>query len=183
MSTISGLHISGVTRDGHGPRRTLINPATGLEVAEVSEGSVADAQESVSAARGAFASWSGRTAGERSRILLRLADLIESHGEELSKMEVSDSGKPFTTFLEGEIPFAVDNLRCSPITRRKRRRNSKFRIYIDAYSKAYRSRSQYCSLEFPFGDGYLEDGSSACCRKYCCFKTCAGNSSNIFAPC
>ncbi len=111
MSTISGLHISGVTRDGHGPRRTLINPATGLEVAEVSEGSVADAQESVSAARGAFASWSGRTAGERSRILLRLADLIESHGEELSKMEVSDSGKPFTTFLEGEIPFAVDNLR------------------------------------------------------------------------
>ena len=111
MSTISGLHISGITRDGKGPRRTLINPATGLAVAEVAEGSVQESQECVAAARNAFPSWSAKTPGERSRILLRLADLIETHGGELTNMEVSDSGKPYATFFEGEIPFAVDNLR------------------------------------------------------------------------
>ncbi|MEI7549426.1 MAG: aminobutyraldehyde dehydrogenase [Actinomycetes bacterium] len=111
MSNISGLHISGATREGRGNRRILINPASGIAVAEVSEASIDDAHESVAAARGAFSTWSGKTAGERSRILLRLADLIELHGEELTRMEVRDCGKPFATFLEGEIPFAVDNLR------------------------------------------------------------------------
>ena len=77
MSNISGLHISGATREGRGNRRILINPASGIAVAEVSEASIDDAHESVAAARGAFSTWSGKTAGERSRILLRLADLIE----------------------------------------------------------------------------------------------------------
>ncbi|MGD9954600.1 MAG: aminobutyraldehyde dehydrogenase [Candidatus Nanopelagicales bacterium] len=107
----AGLHIDGVTRDGSGGVRTLLDPADGTVTAEVHEASAAEVGAAVASARAAQAEWAGRTAGERARVLLRLADLVEAHGERLTELEVRESGKPWSTFLDGELPFAADNLR------------------------------------------------------------------------
>lgn len=44
-------------------------------------------------------------------MLLRLADLVEADAEELTRLEVEETGKPAAVFRDGELPFAVDNLR------------------------------------------------------------------------
>lgn len=106
-----GVHIAGKSRAGRGEVVELFDPATGLKISEISQGSLDDVELATSASRAAFPSWASKTPSERSRILLRLADLIEENAVELTEMEVSDSGKPYATFLEGEIPFAVDNMR------------------------------------------------------------------------
>lgn len=108
---VNGLYISGKSRPGRGSIAELIDPASGLTFAEVSQASLDDVSLATQAAREAFPAWMSKTPSERSRILLRLADLIEQSAVELADLEVSDSGKPYATFLEGEIPFAVDNLR------------------------------------------------------------------------
>ncbi|MEY9875056.1 betaine-aldehyde dehydrogenase [Streptacidiphilus sp. MAP12-33] len=108
---IDGLFIDGEGRPGGGGVRTLRDPATGEAVAEITEATPAEVATAVTSARSAAASWADRTAGERARVLLRLADLVEEHAEELTELEVRESGKPWATFRDGELPFATDNLR------------------------------------------------------------------------
>ncbi|MEV0582402.1 aminobutyraldehyde dehydrogenase [Nonomuraea sp. NPDC050310] len=91
--------------------RQLINPATGQPFDEVPDTSVEAVAKAVQRARTAFATWSELTPGERSRVLLRLADLVEADAEELTRLEVEETGKPAAVFRDGELPFAVDNLR------------------------------------------------------------------------
>jgi betaine-aldehyde dehydrogenase len=91
--------------------RTLINPATGTPVAEVPDSSPSDVAGAVRLARSAYEVWRDTTPGERARVLLRLADLVEADAEELTRLEVEDTGKPAAVFRDGELPFAVDNLR------------------------------------------------------------------------
>ena len=59
----------------------------------------------------AGAEWAARTPGERARVLLRLADLLEEDGAELTRLEVEETGKPVAVVADGELPFAADNLR------------------------------------------------------------------------
>ncbi|WP_193048553.1 aminobutyraldehyde dehydrogenase [Mycolicibacterium baixiangningiae] len=96
---------------GSGGERVLVNPANGTPTATVSEASVAEAAHAVGAAAEAFPEWSGRTAGERARALLRWADLIDTHAAELTALEVAETGKPEAVFRDGELPFGTDNLR------------------------------------------------------------------------
>lgn len=103
--------IGGRRIGGAGPLRPLRNPATGQMIAEVPDATPFQVDEAVRAALRAFEVWSGSTPAERSRILLRLADLIESHADELVRLEVEETGKPYATAREGELPFAVDNVR------------------------------------------------------------------------
>ncbi|MEU8317705.1 aminobutyraldehyde dehydrogenase [Nonomuraea sp. NPDC048881] len=91
--------------------RELINPATGLPCAEIPDTPVADVAAAVRTARGAFEEWAQTTPAERQRLLLRLADLVEADAEELTRLEVEETGKPAAVFRDGELPFAVDNLR------------------------------------------------------------------------
>ncbi|GAA1730897.1 aminobutyraldehyde dehydrogenase [Nonomuraea sp. AD125B] len=91
--------------------RELINPATGLPCAEVADTPVEGVASAVTAARAAYAEWSETTPAERARLLLRLADLVEADAEELTRLEVEETGKPAAVFRDGELPFAVDNLR------------------------------------------------------------------------
>jgi betaine-aldehyde dehydrogenase len=55
--------------------------------------------------------WSATTPGERALALLKLADLIEAHTEELSALESDNAGKPIDAVRGDESPFIVDNLR------------------------------------------------------------------------
>ena len=88
-----------------------IAPATGEVLAEVPESDYHDVDDAVHFARLAFESWSRTPASERSRLLLRLADLIERDLEELARIESEDTGKTITLARRLDIPRAVANFR------------------------------------------------------------------------
>jgi betaine-aldehyde dehydrogenase len=94
-----------------GASEEIVNPATGEAIAEAPLSSAEDVDRAVKAARRAFEEWSTKTPGDRAAALLKLADAIEEHGEELADIESADAGKPRHAFLEDEIPFAADNVR------------------------------------------------------------------------
>src|SRR3954447_12778676 len=94
-----------------GATEPVLNPATGQEIGQAPLSSEEDVNRAVAAARRAFEGWMNTTPGERSLALLKLADRLEEHAEELSDLEAEDAGKPRNAFLEDEMPFLVDNLR------------------------------------------------------------------------
>jgi betaine-aldehyde dehydrogenase len=94
-----------------GQTEAVLNPATGETIAQAPVSTAADVDRAVEAARGAFEDWSGATPGERAGALLKLADSIEEHAEEIAALESDNAGKPINAFREDEIPFMVDNLR------------------------------------------------------------------------
>ena len=95
-----------------GQTEPVINPATGEEIERMTVSGPEDVDRAVAAARRAFeGGWGTTTPGERSAMLLALADSIEEHADELADLEAADAGKPRSAFLEDEIPFMADNLR------------------------------------------------------------------------
>ena len=94
-----------------GRTEEVVNPATGEPIAEAPLSTADDVDRAVAAAREAFDGWAATTPGERALMLLKLADAIEEHAEELADLESADAGKPRKAFLEDEIPAMVDNLR------------------------------------------------------------------------
>jgi betaine-aldehyde dehydrogenase/aminobutyraldehyde dehydrogenase len=93
-----------------GATEAIINPATGGQIATAPLGSARDVDVAVRAAGEAFEGWAGTPPGERARALLRLADRVDEHAEELAQLESLNVGKPITV-ARAEIPFAADNLR------------------------------------------------------------------------
>ncbi len=75
-----------------------VNPSTGEEICQIAEADSADVEKAVRAARAAFdhGPWRKMQASDRGRLLLRLADLIETHADELAALEALDNGKPFS---------------------------------------------------------------------------------------
>ncbi|MBJ7439517.1 MAG: aldehyde dehydrogenase family protein [Sphingopyxis sp.] len=75
-----------------------INPADGEVLGHAAAGDAADVDAAVDAARKAFEdpAWSGMAPHARSRLLLRIADKIEAHAEELAQIESRDNGAPLT---------------------------------------------------------------------------------------
>ncbi|WP_029352329.1 aldehyde dehydrogenase family protein [Bosea sp. 117] len=73
------------------------NPATGEAIADIAEGDAADIDLAVAAARRAFTGpWSRFTPFQRQQCLLRFADLIETHFDELCVIDVLDMGVPIS---------------------------------------------------------------------------------------
>jgi aldehyde dehydrogenase (NAD+) len=78
-----------------GKRFESRNPATGELLATVAEGDKEDVDRAVAAARKAFAGpWSRFTPYERQQLLLKLADLVERHFDELTTLDTLDMGAP-----------------------------------------------------------------------------------------
>jgi betaine-aldehyde dehydrogenase len=94
-----------------GATEEVTNPATGEAIAEMQLSSEEDVDRAVAAAKRAFPGWAGTTPGERAAAIIKLADLLEEHAEELADLEAADAGKPRGAFLEDEMPFLCDNLR------------------------------------------------------------------------
>jgi len=94
-----------------GQTEPILNPATGETIAQAPLSTAADVDRAVKAARAAFETWSVATPGERAVLLLKLADAIEEHADEISELESDNAGKPINAFRDDEIPFMVDNLR------------------------------------------------------------------------
>jgi betaine-aldehyde dehydrogenase len=73
--------------------------------------SVAAARAAIDAAALAGHDWGASLPSERSNALLALAVLIERDADELCRLEVEETGKPWAVMRDGELPFALDNLR------------------------------------------------------------------------
>ena len=88
------------------------NPATGEVLARVAEGTAADIDRAVRAARAALESgpWSSMDAADRGRLIFRLADLVEANAEELAALETLNSGKTITD-ARGDVQGTANFLR------------------------------------------------------------------------
>jgi len=91
----------------------VVNPATGEEIAQVSEASAKDIDLAVKAARKAYDEvWGERTpAAQRGKLLMKLADLVEKHNDELASIESLDNGKAFSIASSFDVPSVAANLR------------------------------------------------------------------------
>ncbi len=87
------------------------NAATGGVIAEMGLSGAADVDAAVAAAAAAFHEWREATPAERSLALLKIADEIESRGEELARIESENTGKPLALTISEEIPPGVDQIR------------------------------------------------------------------------
>ncbi|HEX4804863.1 MAG TPA: gamma-aminobutyraldehyde dehydrogenase [Conexibacter sp.] len=104
---VDGEHVDPV----EGKSEPIVNPATGDQIATAPLSGAADVDRAVQAARRAFGGWANATPGERSLALLKLADAVEEHGDELAELEAIDAGKPIEAVKADEIPVVADNLR------------------------------------------------------------------------
>jgi aminomuconate-semialdehyde/2-hydroxymuconate-6-semialdehyde dehydrogenase len=86
-----------------------VDPATGEKYARIASSDAKDVDRAVAAAVRAFPAWSTTAAGERSKILRRLARLIERDLDKLARAESVDSGKPLALARSVDIPRAVQN--------------------------------------------------------------------------
>src|SRR5213078_724093 len=93
-----------------GETMEVVNPATGEAIAEVPRGTKDDADRAVEAAKKALPEWLETTPGERAELLLKLADLLDEHAEELAELESQNVGKPLGS-AKDEMPVASDNIR------------------------------------------------------------------------
>jgi betaine-aldehyde dehydrogenase len=95
-----------------GNTRQIASPATGDVIAEVPEGTAEDVDRAVAAARRAFEeTWFDATPGERMRALLKMADLVEEHGDELGRLESENVGKVLALTMSEEVPVIADQFR------------------------------------------------------------------------
>jgi 1-pyrroline dehydrogenase len=88
----------------------VLNPATGETIAEVPCASAEDVDRAVQAAKKALPEWLETTPGERAEMLLKLADAIDAHSDELAELESRNVGKPLS-YAKDEIPVCSDNIR------------------------------------------------------------------------
>ena len=87
------------------------NPSNGQVYSLIPDSEKSDIDNAVSAAKEAFKTWSKTPKQERSDLLMRLADAIENHFDELVAAESKDNGKPETLAANVDIPRASSIIR------------------------------------------------------------------------
>lgn len=96
---------------GAGSALEVFEPATGGVLARAPDSGPEEVNAAVAAAAAAFPAWAGTPAHERSRLLLRLAELIDAETDALAEAESRNTGKPITLAREVDIPRSAANLR------------------------------------------------------------------------
>ena len=86
-----------------------IDPTTEADICQVAEADAADVDLAVKAARAAFETgpWSKMNASGRGRLLYKLADLIETHADEIAALEALDNGKPLSVAKAADLKLVV----------------------------------------------------------------------------
>src|SRR6185369_4589462 len=83
------------------------DPSTGERIASVAQGSEADVDAAVKAARKALPLWQGLTPHARARYLYALARQVQKHSRRLAVLETIDNGKPIRESRDIEIPLVA----------------------------------------------------------------------------
>nr|WP_246386411.1 aldehyde dehydrogenase family protein [Novosphingobium hassiacum] len=106
---IAGKWVSGASDE----LADVINPATTDVIGEVSIARDVDVDAAVIAARRAFEDgpWPRMTAGERARLIWKLADAIDGHSDELATLESLNGGNPFESNRQFDVRVAAERLR------------------------------------------------------------------------
>jgi aldehyde dehydrogenase (NAD+) len=86
---------------------TADNPATGASLAEITDGTAADVDAAVKAARAAFKSWSALSGYERGKYLYAIARMIQKHSRLFAVLESMDNGKPIRETRDADIPLVA----------------------------------------------------------------------------
>lgn len=106
---IGGQFVDSLSQD----EIAVIDPTSGEQVARVPAGGAADIDRAVTAARKAFDAgpWPRLTGPQRERIMLRLADLLETNAAEMSEIESVNSGRVLLATRAFDVDLSVDYLR------------------------------------------------------------------------
>ena len=98
-----------------GETAPTFNPATGAALVEVARCGSDDAERAVAGARAAFEDgrWANMAPMDRKMVLVRWAELIERHADELALLECLDVGKPIADTAGVDVPSAVRTIRWS----------------------------------------------------------------------
>ena len=106
------LYIGGRFVDAlDGKTLAVLNPHDNSTIADVALASAADVDRAVVAARAAFPRWSRLAAGERGRLLLKLADAIEANADELARLETLNTGHPIRDTRGLDVPRTAATFR------------------------------------------------------------------------
>ena len=87
------------------------DPSRGIIYSLIPNSDAADVDAAVIAAKLAFPAWSNTPAAERSRVMVKIADIIHSRLNELALAESIDNGKTISLATQMDIPRAEDNMR------------------------------------------------------------------------
>jgi succinate-semialdehyde dehydrogenase/glutarate-semialdehyde dehydrogenase len=85
---------------------SVVDPATGLQLAEVPNLGPADAETAIAAAQNALAAWRGKTAKERAGVLTRWHQLLIKHADDLARLMTAEQGKPLAE-ARGEVVYGA----------------------------------------------------------------------------
>src|ERR1700739_2021633 len=83
------------------------DPSTGEKIADVAQGSAADVNTAVKAARAALPRWQALTPHVRARFLYALARQVQKHSRRLAVLETLDNGKPIRESRDIDIPLVA----------------------------------------------------------------------------
>ena len=119
-----------------------VDPSNGEKLAVAAQGSAADIDAAVKAARAALPEWSALTGHSRAKYMYALARLVQKHSRRLAVLETMDNGKPIRESRDIDIPLVVRHF----------------------YHHA--GWAQLLAQEFPAADAGLEDCSRAGDRKH-----------------
>ncbi len=86
-------------------------PANGQVYGKIPNSSKTDVENAYKAAKAAFTSWSQTTLNERSKILIKIAELLEANIQHFAQAESQDNGKPISLAKSIDIPRAASNFR------------------------------------------------------------------------
>jgi len=87
------------------------NPSNGEVYSQIPNSSTEDVAKAYQSAAEAFPKWSNSTLEERSRILIKISELLESNLERFAMAESKDNGKPLSLAKQIDIPRAASNFR------------------------------------------------------------------------
>src|SRR5271165_1151569 len=83
------------------------DPSTGEKLADVAEGSAADVDAAVTAARAALPKWQAQRPHDRARYLYAIARLLQKHSRRFAVLETIDNGKPIRESRDIDIPLVI----------------------------------------------------------------------------
>ena len=87
------------------------NPANGEVYGQIPNSSKEDVENAYKSAKSAFKQWSQTTIEERSRILIKISELLEANLQRFAEAESKDNGKPISLAKAIDIPRAASNFR------------------------------------------------------------------------
>jgi betaine-aldehyde dehydrogenase len=111
MQTLSNLVDGKPVGALGGSTYDVIDPTTGEVYAQAPKSGAEDVDAAMRAADRAFETWRDTTPAERQRMLLKIADALETRADEFTRVESENTGKPLALTASEELPPCVDQLR------------------------------------------------------------------------